>query len=70
MLLTSESRKWENPQNYLVELHKFKGEGRIWFIFSHVYNDEEKIFSVYLDHIGYRIDLFKGSGASVYLYDL
>jgi len=70
MFLSSESGNRENPQNYLIELDKFKREGRIWFIFSHVYNDEEKIFTVYLDHIGYRIDSFKGSGASVYLYDL
>lgn len=70
MFLSPESGNRENPQNYLLELDKFKGEGRIWFIFSHVYSDEEKIFLVYLDHIGNRIDSFKGSGASVYLYDL
>lgn len=70
MFLSSESGNRENPQNYLLELDKYKGEGRIWFIFSHVYNYEEKLFSVYLDHIGYRIDSYKGSGASVYLYDL
>ena len=70
MFLSSESGNRENPQNYLLELDKYKGEGRIWLIFSHVYNYEEKLFSVYLDHIGYRIDSYKGSGASVYLYDL
>jgi len=68
--LSSESGNRENPQNYLLELDKFKGEGRIWFIFSHVYNDEEKIFLLYLNHSGCKIDSLKGNGASVYLYDL
>lgn len=68
--LSSESGNPENPQDYLFELDKLKREGRIWFIFSHDYNDEEKIFLLYLDHIGSRIDSLKGKGASVYLYDL
>ncbi|MCJ7647521.1 MAG: hypothetical protein MUP85_02800, partial [Candidatus Lokiarchaeota archaeon] len=68
--LLEESGNRENPNNYLLELDKLKGEGRIWFIFSHIYYDEEKIFLLYLDHIGCRIDSLKGNGASVYLYDL
>jgi uncharacterized membrane protein len=68
--LSSESGNPENPQNYLLELDKLKREGKIWFIFSHVYSDEEKIFLLYLDHIGCRMDSFIGKGASVYLYDL
>ena len=69
MFLSQGSGNRESPQNYLVELDKFKGEGRIWFIFPHVYDGEEKIFLAYLDHVGYRIDSFKESGASVYLYN-
>ena len=70
MFLSLGNENREKPQIYLSELDRFKGEGKIWFIFSHVYHDEEKIFLVYLDHIGHKIDSFKESGASVYLYNL
>jgi len=70
LFLTSENNNQENLQKYLLELDKYQGEGRIWFIFSHVLQGENRIFLVYLDHIGHRIDSFEKSGASVYLYDL
>lgn len=59
-----------NPEAYLTELEKLDGEGRIWFMFSHIYNNEEEIFIQKLDQIGNRLDHINTQGASLYLYSL
>ncbi len=62
------------PGRYLTELDSLRGNERVWFVFSHVYNwqgiDEEKVFLDYLDRSGTRLDSFASPGAKVYLYDL
>lgn len=64
----------EEPHIYLEELDQLSGGGRIWFIFSHVYNwaaiDEEAFFLEHLDSLGTRVDVLQAPGASTYLYDL
>ncbi len=67
-----ESRdKWVN---YYDDLRRFEGSERFWIVFSHVTRgqgtDEEELFLSYLDILGRRLDSFKASGASAYLYDL
>lgn len=60
----------ENPNLYLQKLDDLKGNGQIWFIFSHAQKCEKELFLIYLNKIGNRIDSFERTGASVYLYDL
>lgn len=60
----------KNPGLYLEELDKLKGRDKMWFIFSHVYQNEKDLFLIYLDKIGDELDSFKTHGASIYLYDL
>ena len=58
------------------DLGKFGGEvkdlvrgRRIWFLFSHVYGDEECRMVNYLDSIGTRREGKMERGASLYCYD-
>jgi hypothetical protein len=64
----------QNPDRYKQDLDLLGGQGRVWFVFSHVYNwdaiDEEAFFLEHLDKLGTRLEMFKAPGASVYLYDL
>ena len=64
----------DEPDKYVKHLDQLCGQGRIWFIFSHVYDsgpvDEEAFFLEHLDRLGNRVDEFTTVGASTYLYDL
>ncbi len=62
------SRK--DPQNYFDDIEKLKGEERVWFLFSNIYQDEEKIFLNYLDRVGLKVKQYRGVNASTYLYNL
>lgn len=46
-----------NSEKYLKDIDTLRGRGRVWFVFSHVYNWN-------------KIDEFTAPGAAVYLYDL
>jgi hypothetical protein len=60
-----------NWQNYIQDLNQLRGKDRVWLLFSHVFGYEELFFLEYLDSIGgKRLDMFKGTRASAYLYDL
>jgi hypothetical protein len=71
-VVSVESR--DNWNNYYNEIKGFRGTRRLWILFSHVIKwygiDEEKLFLSYLDISGKRMDEFRTSGASIYLYDL
>jgi hypothetical protein len=54
---------------HLDELKNLVGEGRVWFIFSHIYGDEEKIVLEKLDGLGQRLDYVEKTGARLYLYN-
>lgn len=60
-------------EEFIKDLDKLRGRGRVWFIFSHVYNrevNEKELFLCYLDQIGSKLIFFERPGAYVYLYDL
>lgn len=60
--------------NYYKDLRKLKGNKRVWVILSHIATvhsvNEEKLFVSYLNILGSKLDEFKTSGASVYLYNM
>jgi len=63
---------YKNPQNILSQLDVFKGQPRVWILFSHVYergdfNEREFILN-YLDQNGEKKREFRVPGTSVFLY--
>lgn len=67
---------YKNPKNILSQLDSFKGQSRVWILFSHVYekgdfNEREFVLN-YADQIGEKKREFRVPGTSVflYLYDL
>jgi hypothetical protein len=64
----------EDPNRYQEDIGRFKGQNRVWFIFSHIATingiNEEKYFVKILDRIGKIKDSRFADGASLYLYDL
>jgi NAD(P)H-flavin reductase len=69
-ILPSVDKTRETPEEYIKDLERLKGTGRVWFIFSHIYQNEEKLYLTYLNHIALKIDSLQSKGASVYLYEL
>lgn len=61
-----------NPQALLTELDPLRGQPRVWFLFSHVYEsgeyNEKDWMLAYLDQFGERKRQFIEPGTSVYLY--
>jgi len=67
---------YKNPQNILSQLDSFKGQPRVWILFSHVYekgdfNERDFVLNT-LDQTGEKKREFRVPGTSVflYLYDL
>jgi len=62
------------PEKYLKDIDTLKGNGRVWFVFSHNCSwckvDEKVYYLIHLNKIGKKIDEFSASGAVAYLYDL
>jgi hypothetical protein len=46
------------------------GKKRVWFVFTKSVNREEELSTYLLDRRGTRLDLHRGKGSTVYLYDL
>jgi len=71
-----EREDYKNPQNILSQLDSFKGQPRVWILFSHVYEkgdfNEKDFILNYLNQIGEKKREFRVPGTSVflYLYDL
>jgi len=61
-----------NPEGYLAEIDGLHLEGRVWFLFTHVYEvasiNEEHFITNYLDELGEQKNLFRAPGTSVSLY--
>jgi hypothetical protein len=61
---------------YLREIDQFKGQPRVWILFSHIFEnkgvDERDYILEYLGDIGRKRDEFRlpGTGVSLHLYDL
>jgi hypothetical protein len=64
----------EDPGKYIQDIDKVRGYNRVWFLFSHNCTwclvNEELFYLNHLDKTGKRLDEFKSTGASVYLYKL
>ena len=60
------------PTRYLTEIDNLKLQGRVWFLFSHVYEvatiNEEDFITAHLDELGEQKALYRAPGASVSLY--
>jgi len=65
-----------NPPALLAEIDRYKGQKRLWVLFSHVYEkgdyNEKDALLAHLDAIGVRKHEFirPGTSVSLYLYDL
>jgi len=63
---------YQTPENILKQIESFKGQPRVWLLFSHVYEKEEfneKDFVLnYLNGMGEKRREFRVPGTSVYLY--
>jgi hypothetical protein len=55
-----------NRATYIEDIHAMRKWPRVWFIFSHLYSDEEYFFIAYTD--GILLDKKTEHGASLYLY--
>jgi hypothetical protein len=62
----------EHPEAYRAEIDSLRGHERVWFLFSHVYengNFNERDFILnYLDSVGKLLREYRVPGTSVYLY--
>jgi len=64
------------PDKYLKDINKLIGRARVWIIFSHECPlslckvDERNFFVDHLNRLGKRIQTFKSTGVTLYLYDL
>lgn len=60
------------PTRYLTEIDNLKLQGRVWFLFSHVYEvatiNEEDFITAHLNELGEQKALYRAPGASVSLY--
>ncbi len=59
-----------DPNKYLEELDNLDLQGRIWFIFSQAYGDEQSIYIERLEEMGKRLEHMNAFGADLYLYDI
>ncbi|MCR4337999.1 MAG: glycosyltransferase family 39 protein [Candidatus Omnitrophica bacterium] len=60
----------EDPQRYLQDINRLRGRGRVWFIFSHIWEDEDIVYLDHLDHIGKMLISIPSWNAGAFLYDL
>ncbi len=64
----------DSPQKYMAEIKQLRGHKRVWFVFSHLFTDEDVderdvIFSG-LYRIGKMKERYKAPNAYIFLYDL
>ncbi len=63
---------YKNPQYLLSQIDAFRGQPRVWVLFSHVYEkgdfNEKDFLLNYLDRVGERRREFRVPGTSVFLY--
>ena len=60
------------PENYYDEINALKGNGRVWFLFSHIYEkdgfNEKDFIMEYVDEVGEKIREYRVPSTSIYLY--
>jgi len=54
----------------LADLEQLKGQGRVWFLFSHYSESAKNQFLQYLDEIGQRLNTQHQAAVALYLYEL
>ena len=65
------TRSREDWSKYIEDIENIRRDhNRVWFLFSHVKNNEKEFFLNQLGVIGSQLDLVEAHGASAYLYDL
>ena len=57
------------PLKYRQDLNNLPRNGRLWFVFSHPFGSEKRIFLEHLDHVGHKIFGVQYLGAEGYLYE-
>jgi hypothetical protein len=57
-----------NPEQYAAEIKENLVNGKVWVLFSHSYEDEEKLITNYMYSLGDLIEVKETAGASLYLY--
>ena len=60
----------DNIKDYYRELDKLRGRKRVWFLFAHVHQREDKLFMAYLGEMGRKIFSLETTGAHLLLFDL
>lgn len=70
--ISSPHEDYQNPENLLREIDSFKGNSRVWILFSHVYekgdfNEKDYILN-YLKQVGSKQREYRIPGTSVFLY--
>jgi hypothetical protein len=64
-------RSRDEPSAYLRDLNMLQGAGRVWFLFSHVYGNEEQLMVEHLARLdGSHVVTISSVGAALYLFDL
>lgn len=63
----TESRR--DPTAYRDQLRSFRGEPRVWVVFSHHYGHEEFQLAAYADSLGRKSEAIAAPGATATLYD-
>ncbi len=58
-----------NRDAYREQISQFKGQPRVWLLFSHRHRDEESVLTGYASGMGHCVSAFKGEGAALYLFD-
>jgi hypothetical protein len=58
-----------NPTEYRDQLKKYRGESRVWIVFSHPHKHEESVIMAYADALGRRVTTIPGNGATAILFD-
>jgi hypothetical protein len=59
----------DDRTKYHEELAAFRGQPRVWIVFSHRHKDEESLVRAYAESMGKSTRVVKGTGAAAYLFD-
>jgi len=60
----------KDRREYLTDLNKLRGKGRVWILLSHIYPNEIGFLLGQLNRMGVLLRSFRAPGAAVFLYDL
>jgi hypothetical protein len=67
VVLGTEARA--NRTEYREQLTRFRGQRRVWLVFSHRHQNEELVIRVYAEGMGRCVRTINAPGAAAYLFD-